>query len=53
MSFERDRYRGLQYYKEKHPSRGVPYTGYLKEKAKSLENYLRGGLFPRTATPNI
>ena len=52
-SFECGRYRGLQYYKQKHPSRGVPYTCDLKAKAKSLENYLRGGLFLRTATPNI
>ena len=48
MNFERGRYRGLQYYKRKYPSRGVPYTGDLKEKAKSLENYLRGVLFLRT-----
>ena len=44
-SFERGRYRGIEYYKQKHPSRGVPYIGDLKEKAKSLENYLRGVYF--------
>ena len=27
MTFERGRYRGLQYYKRKHPLRGAPYTG--------------------------
>ena len=37
-SFKRGRYRGLQCYKQKYPSRGVPYTAYLKKKAKSLEN---------------
>ena len=41
MSFERGRYHGLQYYKWKQSSRGVPYTGDLKEKAKVFENYLR------------
>ena len=52
MNFDRGRYRGLQYYKLKHSSRGVPHTSDLKGKAKCLENYLREALFLRTATSN-
>ena len=51
--FERGRYLGLQCYKWKLSSRDVSYTGDFKEKVKSLENYLRGGLFLRKANPNI
>ena len=52
-SFERGRYYELQYYKCKESSIGILYTDDFKEKAKFFENYLRGDLFLRTATPRI
>ena len=51
-SFGRGRYPRLHYYKRKQSSRGVPYTGDLKEKAKTLKTYLLRAFSLRRATPN-
>ena len=51
-SFGRGRYPRLHYYKRKQSLRGVPYTGDLKEKAKTLKTYLLRAFSLQKATLN-
>ena len=51
-SFGRGRYPRLHYYKRKQSSRGVPYTGDLKGKAKTLKTYLLRAFSLQRATLN-